>query len=494
MCFLRHRRIGETRVRACSRGTIAVVRARTSGNEMTDQKSQLPRYLRAEMAPVPDEIDAVDLSIEGTLPSELDGMYLRNGPNPPPGTDPTHFFVGHGMIHGVRLAEGRARSYRNRWVQTPILKGARPVRPDGTRDLTASTANTSVLSYAGAILALVENSLPFAMTPELATLGPYDFGGKLRTPMTAHPKFDVASGELHFFGYDFRPPFVTYHVASADGRLLRSEVIDVKGPTMMHDFGLTANHVVWLDLPVVLDMALTATSRMPYRWTDDYPPRIGIMPRTGGAADVRWLSVKPGYAFHVANAYEDDGGRIVIDAARYDREAINTTWRALGGASILKSEQPLSGGVLYRWVIDPVNGLISEEPLDDLAVDFPMINLAYTGRPHRFTYATSLELLADEQGSKIAKYDRSTGQRSVHELGKGWIGGEVSFVPARDASGEDDGWLVSIVTHETANAAQLVVLDASHIADSPVATVHLPRRVPTGFHGAWIAASELPEP
>ena len=255
------------------------------------------------------------------------------------------------MLHGVRLSNGRARWYRNRWVKTPLLHGARPYGADGSRDLTASTANTSVLLYNDALFALVENCLPFAVTTELDTVGAYDFQGALKTPMTAHPKRDTATGDLHFFGYDVRPPFVVYHVASTDGRLLRSEPITVTGPTMMHDFGLTEHYVVWLDLPVAFDGELAMHRRLPYRWSDTYPPRIGIMPRSGGNADIRWVNVDQSYAFHLANAHEDASGRINIDAVRYDGNAFNTTWEALGGVSSLNPEHPLmpvSGSTLYR--------------------------------------------------------------------------------------------------------------------------------------------------
>lgn len=456
---------------------------------MTTTSTAAPSYLTGWMAPVPDEIDAVDLPVEGALPPELDGRYLRNGSNPLPGVDPGHNFIGQGMLHGVYLGDGQAKSYRNRWVRTPTLQGARPINPDGTRNLSASVANTSVLQYNDAIFALVENCLPFAITADLETIGSYDFQGKLKTAMTAHPKRDPTTGELHFFGYDFRPPFLTYHVASAAGQLLRSETISVTGPTMMHDFAITEHYIIWLDLPVVFDMKLAMNPGMPYRWSDEYPPRIGVMPRTGSGADTGWVSVEPGYSFHVGNAHEDSAGRIVLEAVNYDGQSFNSTWKPLGGVSTLRAGHalmPISGGTLYRWLIDPADGLVSEDSVDDLEVEFPMINGAHIGRANRYTYAVNLPLVTERTGGKLVKYDRTTGQRTVHELSTGWIPGEPVFVPARGATAEDDGWLISIVTHATADAAQLLVNAASSLSDPPVAIVHLPRRVPAGFHGAWI--------
>jgi carotenoid cleavage dioxygenase len=441
------------------------------------------------MAPVADEIDAFDLPVEGYIPPELEGRYIRNGSNPLPGTDPGHGFTGQGMLHGVQLHNGKATSYRNRWVKTPLLTGARPYAQDGSRDLTASTANTSVLHYNDAIFALVENCLPFTVTANLETVGPYDFNGKLKTPMTAHPKRDPATGELHFFGYDLRPPFVTYHVASPAGQLLHSQVIDVTGPTMMHDFGITEHYVAWLDLPVVFDMTLAMQRRMPFRWSDEYPARIGIMPRNRHDAPVCWIAVKPAYAFHVANVHEDSDGRIILDAVAYDRRGFNTTWEPLGGVSVLAGEHPLmpiSGAKLYQWRIDPPAGLVAEQALDDLDVEFPTVNTARTGLLNRYTYAVTAPLEIDQVSGKIVKYDRGSGERTLNALPGAWIPGEVVFVPARGATAEDDGWLISIVTHETANAAQLLIHSASSFSDPPVAVIHLPRRVPAGFHGAWI--------
>jgi carotenoid cleavage dioxygenase len=246
--------------------------------------------------------------------------------------------------------------------------------------------------------------------------------------------------------------------------------------------------VIWLDLPVVFDRALLAERGMPFRWSDSYPPRLGLMPRDVGAAGIRWVSVEPGYAFHVANAYEDSSGGVIVEAVVYGADAFTTTWASLGGPPPASGHplMPNAGATLYRWRIDPMRGLLGEEPLDDLTIEFPTINGAQTGRGNRFTYAVHLPRIDQATDGTIVKYDRTRGTRTFHSLGEGWIPGEAVFVPAHDATAEDDGWLISIVTHATADAAKLLVHAASDIAAAPIATVHLPRQVPTGFHGAWI--------
>ncbi len=165
-----------------------------------------------------------DLPVEGAITRELNGWYLKNGPNPR--NETPHWFTGDGMIHGVRLENGRAAWYRNRWVRTesfdePLLLYNSFDEPlllyndDGTRNLHASVANTNVVNHAGKTLALVESSLPYQITNELETLGVYDFGGKLADSMTAHPKICPRTGELHFFRL-WKPHQPVCHLSPGD--------------------------------------------------------------------------------------------------------------------------------------------------------------------------------------------------------------------------------------------------------------------------------------
>ena len=257
-----------------------------------------------------DELTEFDLPVEGAIPAELDGWYLRNGPNPRQAT--AHWFTGDGMIHGVRIEGGRAAWYRNRWVRTDSFKEDFPLyNADGTRNLRASVANTHVVNHAGKTLALVESSLPYEISNDLETLGAYDFGGKLVDSMTAHPKICPTTGELHFFGYgSIFEPYVTYHRADANGELTINRPLDVKAHTMMHDFALTAEHVIFMDLPIVfnLDVAIKGEGDMPYRWSDEYGARFGVMRRDDPFGPVRWFDIDPCYVFHVANAFDDRVG------------------------------------------------------------------------------------------------------------------------------------------------------------------------------------------
>lgn len=434
-------------------------------------------WLDGHLAPVPDETEALDLPVTGTLPPELTGRYFRNGPNPRPGQPSGHWFTGAGMLHGVRLRAGRAEWYRNRWVRTREFTEDAPfLRDDGTIDFTAVPANTHVVPHADRILALVEAGLPHEITPDLGTVGPVDFGGRLTTAMTAHPKRDPATGELLFFGYGVFPPHLTYHRLAAAGRLVESREIDVPAGTMMHDFAITENHVVWLDLPVVFDLDLAMTEgSMPFRWDDAYGARLGVM-RRDAAGDVRWFDVDPCFVFHVGNAHEDAAGRIVLDAVRYAPGDFASLWATIGGSADPAREAVLLDKArLHRWTLDPATGKAAEEPLDDRNVEFPTLDDDRTGLPNRYLYTVS--------GNAIVKYDVRDGSSSAHDLDGDVHVGEAVFVAAEGARAEDEGWLLSIVSGPS--SAELLVLDATDVTRA-VASVRLPRRVPAGFHGSWI--------
>lgn len=435
-------------------------------------------YLTGHFAPVADEITAHELTVRGTLPAELNGRYFRNGHNPRPGVTPAHWFRGAGMLHGIRLRDGRAEWYRNRWTKTPYLDGV----PFTGTELAVSPAATSIIFHGGRYLALQEANLPWEVTDELETVGVHDFGGKLTRSMTAHPKVDPATGELHFFSYSPLPPHLTYYVADTAGEIVRTTTVDGSGPSLMHDFAITREYVVFIASPVVFDPA--EHSGIPYRWHSGVPLRIGLMPRHG-IADVTWFEADvPSAILHVANAYTDPQGRVVLECPRFDRAAWETSWKWWIGAPG-HPDVPGVGTTFHRWILDPATGRAAEEALDDLVTEFPAINDDFTGSASRYSYAIAFPG-AGLTGYHTAKFDTRTGRRQLFSHGEGRMPGEAVFVPAAGAVGEDDGHLLTVVSDLRADASQLLVLDASDLSADPVATVELPRRVPAGIHGHWI--------
>lgn len=438
-------------------------------------------YLVGNFAPVPDELTAEDLPVEGSIPPSLDGWLLRNGPNPiAPDPATHHWFTGDGMLHGIHLSGGRARSYRNRWVRTEAASRALgeaplPALATDTHIGQFNVANTHVVTHAGRILALVETCLPTEVRTDLSTVGLQSFGGSLRTPMTAHPKTDPETGELLFFGYDvFGPPYLRYHVVDASGALVRSEDITLPAATMVHDFAVTATRVVFLDLPVVFDLGMfTGAGVMPFRWEPSNGARLGVMPRGGGDADVRWTEIAPCYVFHVMNAF-DDGEDVVLDVCRYEH-------MFAGDRHGIAGADPL----LERWRLSPDAGL-DRQQVSERPAEFPRVDDRVAGRPHRFGFLNSVSARDGVRPAGLRKVDLSTGVEVEHQVGEGRAAGEGVFVPDSPGAGEDEGWVLSVVYDAARDGSDLIVLDTSDFAAPPVATVRLPRRVPFGFHGSWV--------
>ncbi len=439
-------------------------------------------YLHGNFAPVQAErSDDHPLPITGVLPPDLEGRLLRNGPNPvvvPSDETAYHWFAGDGMIHAIGLGGGGALGYRNRMVRTRALAAkAETVPPRGPAEPIDGPANTHVIRHGGRTLALVESGLPHALTDDLQRARVYDFDGSLASPMTAHPKLDPDTGELVFFGYDvFGPPFLRAHVADAAGRIVRTREIDLPRAVMMHDFAVTASRVVFYDLPILFDLELAAEGRsIPFRWMPDAGARIGILPRDGDV-EVTWLTIDPCYVFHTVNAY-DDGDSIVVDVLRYDRAFDTPPGGAI--ASVLPS--------LVRWTIDPLGGRVVERRLDDRPVEFPRVDDLVAGRPYRYAYCAALgDDPALPSFGGLVKYDLRRDESVRFEPGEHAAAGEPIFVRAADGRSEDEGWVLSLVYDASRDASDLVVLDATSFAGPPVATVHLPARVPFGFHGSWV--------
>ena len=475
-------------------------------------------YLEGNYAPVQREHTVTELAVTGTIPAHLDGRYLRNGPNPIAEVDPEtyHWFTGDGMVHGVRLREGKAQWYRNRWVRTPAVARAlgepEPRSAPIRSGLELLGANTNVLSHAGRTLALVEGGITnYELTDDLQTVGPCDFDGTLRGGYTAHPKRDPDTGELHAVSYSFgRGNRVQYSVIGVDGRAHRTVDVEVTGSPMMHDFSLTENHVVFYDLPVTFDpgqgaamsvpaalraparlvlsaligrvrvpdpiMAITGktmrgNAHMPYRWDPRYPARVGVMPRSGAAEDVRWFDVEPCYVFHPLNAY-DDGDSIVLDVVRHPK-MFDTDFHG-------PNEGPTT---LDRWTVDLADGKVRETRLDDHPQEFPRIDERLLGRPHRYGYAMQTSGTGGAAGDSVLKHDLARGQTIARRLGAHQRVGEFIFVPNTPQAPEDDGVLMGFVYDTTTDRSNLTILDAATL--ETIATIHLPNRVPHGFHGNW---------
>lgn len=442
-------------------------------------------YLSANFAPVEHEVTATDLPVIGELPKELNGRYLRNGPNPFDIVDPDthHWFLGDGMVHGIRLSEGRAAWYRNRYVGSDRVaaKLGRPISgPNWSEGDTG--ANTNVGGFAGRTWAMVEaGGSPVELTYELDTVARNDFFGTLPGSFTAHPKVDPTTGEMHAMVYAPGKWFdhVQYVVIGSDGRVRRT--VDIPcGMTMMHDMSLTQTYAIAYDFPVTVDLNLALTgTRFPLRWNPDYGSRVGLLPREGSADEIIWVDVPVCYSFHPLNAYDRADGTVVIDLCVYDRMFEHDVVGPFGD----------SLPRLERWEISPKLRKCSVTVIDESPQEFPRHAHVVGTREHRFGYAAGV---GTERLGATLKHDLVSGTRWSYDYGPGRGAGEAVFVARNGSTAEDDGWLMTFTHAHDGSSASFVVLDAQNIERGPVAEVPLPQRVPYGFHGNWVSDRSVP--
>jgi carotenoid cleavage dioxygenase len=390
------------------------------------------------------------------------------------------------MVHGVRLDGGTARWYRNRWVRTALYESGEAIgEGGGAPGGAAGYSNVSVFTHAGTLLTSGEIGYPYRLSPaDLSTVAVHDFGGRLRTNMTAHPKIDPGTGRMHFFGYGFTPPFLTYHVADANGALVASHDVTVGASTMMHDFAITERDVVFWELPVLFDLQLAVRSiergelLFPFRWDPGYGARLGVMPLDGPAGATRWVEIDPCYVFHGVNAYRD-GDDVVVDVCRFDSMFAN------GVENINDSR-----GALHRWTLGTAGDALTfhDDVLEgDAQIDLPTIDKRRTGRAHRygwFVESRDSDDTVDFAG--VVRRDFARGDLARWDPGPARHGGEALFVHDPDSSSEGDGWVMVYVYDAREDESVLAILDATDVAAGPVAEVVLPQRVPYGFHATWV--------
>ncbi len=448
-------------------------------------------FLDGNFAPVREEITADDLKIIGELPPDLSGMFVRNGPNPqwqPKGQ--YHWFDGDGMLHGVRISNGKA-SYRDRYVRTKgwqieheagkaVWSGLlEPPQMDNPEGAYKNVANTALVWHAGQFFALWEGGAPYAIkVPELETIGEYTYNGKLQSAFTAHPKVDPITGEMMFFGYSFAPPYLHYSVVSAEGELMKTVPIELPMGVMMHDFAITANYTIFMDLPMTFNPMRMQKGEPGLKFEKDRASRFGIVPRHGDNNDVRWFETPACFVWHTLNAYEQ-GDEVVLLGCRVNSANMFAT-------EDVESDSQSNIPRMHRWRFNMKDGSVREESLDDAASEFPRINDNFLGQPTRYGYAGKIG-----QGSfeGIIKYDLNSGKSQSHEFGKDRCGGEAVFVPR--GNGEDEGWVMTFVYDSSKDTSELVIVDAQNITSEPVARVLIPQRVPYGFHGDWISEEKL---
>lgn len=461
-------------------------------------------HLSGRFAPVTEEVDETGLEVTGVLPAELDGLFLRNGPNPRFSPIGSYLYPidGDGMLHGVWLSDGRAR-YRNRFVRTPAVlaeeqagralwSGLESMITPQVPDVEPSLAGTfrdlpdiNVVRHAGRLLALAESGCPFRMTQELETVGKETFGDVLPKGITAHPKVDPLTGEMAVFCYDIEPPFLTWSLIGPSGDVVRgpTAVEGLNAPMMIHDMALTARFLVLVLAPVFFDLAAAMNGGSLIDWRPEQGTRVALIPRDGSR--VRWASDDAFWLWHTVNAYdtEPDGGDVVLEYVQWSHLSMGSPDKAAG----------TNPGGLARAVIDPAAGTMHRTLLDDARVELPRTDDRLIGQRHQQMAMASevgeLDLLPGEYNA-LRWYDG----RDANGTSVAWDAGDLSvgepvFAPSPGSPGEGGYWM-TYATDRTDGSSWLLVIPADDPGSGPVARVRIPVRVPLGLHGSWLPTEE----
>jgi carotenoid cleavage dioxygenase len=465
-------------------------------------------YLTGAWTPQHEEVDADDLQVlEGTIPDDIDGVYLRNTENQlhqPLGR--YHPFDGDGMIHQIRLSGGKA-SYRNRFIRSRCFEAEQTVegsiwggladpvslskRPGfGAHGSLKDSASTDIVVHAGKAIATFyqcgEGHVMDPLTLDYEGLAPW-------VPLdgiSAHPKVDERTEELLFFNYSKIAPFMHYGVVDRHGKRVTYTPIDLPGPRLPHDMCFSENWSILNDLPVFWDAELLKRDIHAVREHEGIPSRFGLIPRHGSTEDVRWFEAEPTYVLHWLNAYED-GDEVVLDG--YFQE--NPTPGPIEGQG---KYGPMMGFLdlhsmgtkLHRWRFNLADGTTREERLYDEVVEFGMINQAYAGRKHRYVYSVT-----SKPGwflfNGFVKHDLETGEAQTFQLEEGVFASEAPFAPRIGATEEDDGYLVSFIIDENMGTSECILIDAKRLEDGPVCRIALPHKISSGTHSTWVNADRL---
>lgn len=456
-------------------------------------------FLTGPMAPSGIECDAPDLIVEGELPGDLNGVYFRNGPDPlypPVKGDEYHWFHGDGMIQRFEFSEGKV-AWRNRWVRTEKYELERaagrslfgvlgsPLNADpSVADKHYNTANTHVVWHGNRLLALMEGTIAVELESDsLATVGNFDYGGQIDGPITAHPKFDHATGEMVFFGNQAKGPFSDWlrlNIADRHGKLVKNEFIQAPFPSFAHDFFVTENYVVFPVYPLIFDLERAMAGGIPMAWEPDRGAHFGVMPRNGTAADVRWFSMEARWSFHMVNAWEEHGN-IVADVC----SSTATTFAPKADGTMATEAEGIKP-LLRRWTFDTTGKTetVKEELLDDMSGEFPRTDDRYMTRKHRHAY-----LVGGREGdmmfNRLLHYDMVAGSRKVWGDDR-YLLGEPIHAPRAADSAEGEGYILQLAHDIQHNLTDLLVFAAEDVEAGPVAKVKVPVRIPVGFHGTWV--------
>lgn len=465
------------------------------------------------LAAVPEERSYAVRRIEGSLPSFLRGTWYMNGPArfARGGQSYRHWLDGDGMVAAVAFGDGEVR-VTHRFVRSAKWReeeaAGRPLyRTFGTSFpgdrlvrgiLVQSPVNVSVVPFAGRLLALGEQGLPWELDPEtLATRGPWSFDGAINelSPFAAHAKVDPGTGELFNFGVSFSSerPVVQLYRFSSKGALLSRRRLPLPFPSSIHDFCLSRRRAVFYASPFLLDMAALAeggkTLMEALCWEPERGSHLLLMDRETGAplAD---LAVGGRYSLHGINAFDDpdDGDRLVVDVLELERPVYDQY------EPLPDLFRTVSEGRPVRFVVDLARGsLVERREIDyPLAPDFPVIDPHLHGRPYDDFWLLGIAATG-RPGRKF--FDQLAhlawsrpDARDVWQAPPGsYLAGEPAFAadPERPGAGAVICPLFDAEGGGGRGESRVLVFDALDVAAGPLAALVLETPIHLGFHSVF---------
>lgn len=469
--------------------------------------------LQGGYGPIDHEVICDDLQVIGEIPANLNGLYVRNGPNRRFEAEGRyHWFDGDGMLHSVRFERGRVQ-YRNRWVMTDSLKeeiaaghalwkGVKePPRRDRPEMPLKNTSNTDVKFHNGKLVSMwyLGGTVYQCDAGTLDTLGKLEPDARLAgLPVSAHSRVDERTGEFLFFAYGKEHPYMHYGVIGADGALKHLTPVELPGPRLPHDMAITPNYSILHDFPLFYDMDALSAGRHKLQFHHTLPSRFAVVPRYGDASQIRWFEAEPAYMYHVSNAWEEVNARgeteIVMTGTPFrlprDRDG------HIDAARVPRMPASLEHDFLfYEWRFNLATGQTRERLLDDIVnSEFPVINSWMQGHRTRYSWNVLMGRNRTPEEPRfcgLTRFDLQTGAVQAYSGGVDFWYSEAPFAPRDNWKEEDDGYLVGFVWNGRDERSEVHVFDAKDVGQGPIARVLLPQRVPHGFHATWVSQVRL---
>jgi carotenoid cleavage dioxygenase len=468
-------------------------------------------------APVRAEVDIFDLEVtEGAIPADLAGTFYRCGPDPqfPPKLGTDIYLNGDGIVTMFRFADGHV-DMKSRYVRTEKFEAERSARralfgayrnpftdDPSVAGKSRGTANTNVLWHGGKLFALKEDSPPVQIDPDtLETIGPWNFNGALTSlTATAHPKIDPETGELFFYGFAAKgetTPDIAFYIADPSGKITREVWLKAPYSSMVHDFAVTRDYVLFPIIGLASSLERLKAGGPHYAWDASLDFYVGIMPRTGGAEDVRWFQGPSRFISHMLNAF-NDGTMVYLDTPL----APTNMFPFFPNVDGTPHDRSKAVSSLCRLSFDMSGSgtAIGQETVVPIFCEFPIVDPRYAMSEHRYGFMPyvdrSLPPPAGLGGAVglnfncLGRVEPGTGKVTTHIIGGNATSQEPMFIPRSRKGDEGDGYVIAVINRYDEQRSDLLLLDAQHMDAPPVARMRVPIRLRNAFHGIWVSKED----